>query len=1124
MFQVKGYPISHFIILLSFSTLTISCNFDNNPSPDNPLFQSLPPYETGINFINEIQPNASFNIFNYHSFYDGAGVAIGDVNNDGWADIFLVSNQGENKLYLNRRNWHFEDVTKQVGLSSHKNWSTGVALADVNGDGLLDIYISNNGLKTGIDRANQTFINQGINKKGYPQFIDEASEYGLDDKGMTTQAAFSDYDGDGDLDCFILNNTLNPNGNFGYSKDLRNEIDTLNGQRLYRNDNGHFINVTTAAKIHSGIIGFGLGITVGDVNGDKWPDIYIANDFYERDYLYLNNRDGTFRDAIDNEMGHISATSMGVDMADLNNDGLQDIFSTDMLPESDYRLKTIANFEDYDVANAKLKNDFHHQFMRNMLQVNNGDSTFSEIGQLAGIEATDWTWGALAFDFNNDGWKDIFVTNGIYKDITDQDFIYFLANDENMMRVAAEGHFNFKEFLEKIPSVPLSNYGFINQNSGLQFKNKSFELGLGLKGFSSGAAYGDLDNDGDLDLVVNNVNMPAFIYRNETNELLHNNFLRVKLMGEGKNTFGIGAEITAYAGNQQFVLQQNPQRGFESSMDLTLIFGLGKIDKLDSVRIIWPGKEMKMQVLRNLKANQTITLNQKEALGHFIYHSPKETSLYKNVSSATLEGNATHKENAFIDFKREHLMPLMLSTEGPKCAKSDINGDGLEDIFIGGAKNDTGKIFIQTPNGKFKRLQEPALNDDKEYEDIGAAFFDANGDGYPDLMIASGGNEANIGSYLLLPRLYFNDGMGNFSRSRSAIATNVSLNASCLKPFDFDGDGDIDVFIGARDVPGIYGATPKSYLLVNDGKGHFADETDRLAPQLRNVGMVTDASCADVDKDGKEDLIVVGEWMPITVFKNEGKKLKKLLEISKSSGWWNCIQSADLDGDGDMDFVIGNLGLNSLFKADSIHPAQLYINDFNNDGETESVLTYYKSDGMSYPMLLKNDMAMQIPSLNKKFLMHADYAGKTIDEIFTKKQIRSAIKKEATCFQTSILINEGQNKFQLQSLPIEAQFSPVYGILIKDLDDDRKLDIFLAGNFYSVPPQVGRYDANYGCMLKGDGLKKFAYVSPFKSGLLIKGEVRDIMTIQTKKENYIIIARNNDSLQIFERTKTNFIL
>jgi hypothetical protein len=1114
---VKGYFISRFIALFFFSTVIVSCN--KSALPKNPLFQQLPGSQTGIDFTNQIQPNAAFNIFNYHSFYDGGGVAIGDVNNDGWADIFMVSNQGENKLYLNKGNWHFEDVTQQAGLSKHKNWSTGVAMADVNGDGLLDIYISNNGLKMGIERANQLFINKGSDKNGCPHFTDEAPEYGLDDKAMTTQAAFLDYDGDGDLDCFVLNNTLNPNGNFGYSKSLRNAIDTVNGQRLYRNDNNHFTNVTASSKIHSGVIGFGLGVTVGDVNGDKWPDIYIANDFYERDYLYLNNRDGTFSDVIDNEMGHISATSMGVEMADLNNDGHEDVFSTDMLPENDYRLKTITRFDNYDNVNARLTNDFHHQYMRNMLQLNNGNGTFSEVGRLAGVEATDWTWGALAFDFNNDGWKDIFVTNGIYKDITDQDFISYLANDENMMRVATEGHFDYKKFLEKIPSVAISNYAFINQNSGLQFKNSAFELGLSTKGFSSGAAYGDLDNDGDVDLVVNNVNMPAFIYRNMANELFHNNFLRVKLIGEAKNIFGIGAEITAYAGNQKFVLQQNPQRGFQSSMDLTLVFGLGKIDKLDSVRIIWPGKELKMQVLENVKVNQTITLNEKEASAHFVFQSLKEESFYKNVSSAILEGDSKHKENAFSDFQREHLMPLMLSTEGPKLAKGDINGDGLEDIFVGGAKNDTGKIFIQTPGGKFKRVLEPALDDDNEYEDIGAAFFDANGDGYPDLMVASGGNEANIGSMMLLPRLYLNDGKGNFIRSKNAVATNISLNASCLKPCDFDGDGDIDVFIGGRDIPGTYGITPKSYLLVNDGKGNFTDETDRLSKGLRNTGMVTDATWADIDKDGKKDLIVVGEWMPVTIFKNYGNQLKELLQVPNSSGWWNCIQSADFDGDGDVDFVIGNLGLNSLFKADLLHPVQLYVKDFDNNGQTESILTYYKSDGISYPLALKSDLTTQIPSLNKKFLLYADYAGKTIDQIFSKEQINSAVKKEAVCFQTSLLINDGHGKFHLQSLPVEAQFSPIYGMLVKDLDDDGKKDIFLAGNFFSVPPQVGRYDANYGCMLKGDGRNNFTYVSPSKSGLFVKGEVRDITDIQTKKESYILIARNNDSLQIFKKNK-----
>jgi len=1099
---------SYFIaacIALSGPPFLIGCHPDKPLQVGQPLFQLLPSSRTGIDFTNAVQPYGAFNIFRYHSFYDGGGVAIGDVNNDGWEDIFLVSNMGESKLYLNKGDWHFQDCTQEAGLSGHRAWSTGVSMVDINGDGLLDIYICNSGLKPGEDRANQLFINKGPDKNGVPVFEEESAQYGLDDKGMSTQATFLDYDGDGDLDCFVLNNTLNPNANFGYDRHIRDQIDTVNGQRLYRNDHGHFVNVTTQAHIHSSPIGFGLGITVGDLNGDGWPDFYVANDFYERDYLYINNRDGTFTDVIDDQMGHISETSMGVDMADVNNDGRQDIISTDMLPETDYRLKTITRFDDYDITNAKLKNDFHHQFMRNMLQLNNGDGTFSEIGQLAGIQATDWTWGVLAFDFDNDGYKDLFITNGIYKDITDQDFANYMADDNTKRSVAESGHFDFRAFLDKIPSVPISSYAFVNQGN-LRFVNQAAALGLGTPGFSSGAAYGDLDNDGDMDLVVNNENAPCSIYRNNESETLHHHFLRVRLKGEGMNTQGIGAELRAYAGGRQFVLQENPQRGFESSVGFTLIFGLGKIEVLDSLVIIWPGRQHKMQVLTRVRADQTLTLYQKSADRAFTYAAPVFHPLYKDVTATSLQGDARHKEDAYVDFDRERLMPSMLSTEGPKCAVGDINGDGLEDFFIGGARNDPGKIFIQTADGGFRRMDEPALEADKTHECVGAAFFDANGDGYLDLMVACGGNEDNAGSPALMPCLYINDGKGHFS---------------CLKPCDLRHDGKMTVFIGGRDVPGMYGVTPRSYLLQGDGKGHFTDVTEQVAPQLGNIGMVTDAAWADIDGDGKPDLVVVGEWMPITIFRNTGRTLEKWQEIPGSSGWWNCIQAVDLDGDGHMDFVIGNLGLNSLFKADSAHPVQLYVNDFDKNGQVESLLTYYKSDGRSYPIHQKSEIAAQLPSImNKRFLKYADYAGKTIQEIFTPEELKGALVRDAKYLQSAILMNKGNGRFELQALPVQAQFSPVYGILASDLDGDGNTDIFLGGNFYSVKPQIGRYDASYGCLLKGVGKGQFRYIPPQESGLFVKGEVRDIVRITGKDHrSTIVVARNNDTLLLFKPQK-----
>ncbi len=1077
-------------------------------SPES-VFTQLSPGRTGIRFENKLEFDKDFNIYTYRNFYNGGGVAMGDINNDGLLDVYLTSNMGDNQLFLNKGNFEFENITAIAGVAGKQGWSTGVSMADVNGDGLLDIYVCNSGDVKGDNKKNELFINNGD-----LTFTEKAEAYGLADQGFSTHAVFFDYDKDGDLDMYLLNNSYRAIGSFDLRKNEREKRDPEGGDKLFRNDSGRFTDVSEQAGIYGSIIGFGLGVTVGDVNRDGWLDIYVSNDFFERDYLYINNGDGAFSEQLEQQMGSISAASMGADMADINNDGQPDIFVTEMLPEPNERLKTATTFDSWNRYQLSLQSGYYHQFTRNMLQLNNGDNTFSEIGRLAGVEATDWSWGALIFDMDNDGLKDIFVANGIYQDLTNQDYLMFIADEETKRTIITKKGVDYKKLIAAIPSNPVPNYAFHNQG-GLQFVNKSKAWGLDQPGFSNGSAYGDLDNDGDLDLVVNNVNMPLFVYRNETNVLMpENRFLKVELEGEQGNRWAVGSKLTAYYQDKSWYLEQMPMRGFQSSVDPRPNFGLGDVAQLDSLVVEW--YDGKKTVIAGPKTNQTLRLKHadaKQATGKAIEKAA--TSLL-----TPLANNAgidfRHQENLFVDFDRDRLIYHMLSTDGPKIATGDINGDGLDDFFIGGAKDQAGKLYLQLPGGKFKSTNEAVFEKDKLSEDTDALFFDADGDRDLDLFVCSGGNEFSAGSSGLLDRLYFNDGRGNFTRSPQYLPTGFEAS-SCVQAADYDNDGDLDLLVGVRLRPFLYGVPANAYLMQNDGKGNFIDVTANVAPALREAGMITDALWSDFDGDKDPDILLSGEWMPLRLLVNEKGRYSPASNtgLDAASGWWNCIKAADLDNDGDLDIVAGNHGLNSRFRASKQKPVVMYVNDFDQNGTAEQIICMYNGD-KSYPMVLRHDLVSQMPGLKKKYLKFESYKDQTITDIFTPEQLKGALKPEVNELRSTVFINDGKGAFSMNVLPIEAQMAPMYGLLIDDMDNDGIPDILMGGNFYNAKPEAGRYDAGFGVLLKGDGKAGFSTVPAAKSGFKVFGQIRDIAEIKTgPTTRLILVTRNDDRPAVF---------
>ncbi|WP_158856125.1 VCBS repeat-containing protein [Lunatibacter salilacus] len=1101
--MISQYTMRLLFLFLILTSLT-ACQKED----PNALFTEMSSKRTGVNFRNLVRESEEFNVLTYGYFYQGGGVAVGDINNDGLPDLYFTGNMMASKLYLNKGNLEFEDITESAGAAAAGLWNTGVTMADVNGDGLLDIYICRSAANDPERRRNVLLINNGD-----LTFTDKAKEFGLDDPGYSTQATFFDYDRDGDLDMFLLNHSTQEYAGFsridGNFKQRKGEF---LGDKLYRNDNGKFVDVSDESGIIGNVLGFGLAVTVTDVNQDGWPDIYVSNDYNEEDYLYINQQDGTFQESVKQYMGHVSLFSMGADAADLNNDGLPDIITMDMMPEYTFNQKAILGPENYDKYRELLAKGFYPQTMRNMLHLNQGNGYFSEIGQYAGISQTDWSWSVLAADFDNDGWKDLFVANGYARNYLDMDFLNYMVSERIRSTPGSAGKEDaLIELIEKMPPIYVENYLYHN-NGDLTFTNRANEWGIKGMTVSNAAAYADLDGDGDLDLIVCHTNDPVSIYRNNSERLFDRHFLKVKFKGEGMNTSGIGARVQLYAGDRIFHQELMPVRGYQSAVDHELVFGLGDHFKLDSLEVWWP--DGRFQQLSNPVVDTLLVLDQRESV---IYdqHPIAQSNRFNPVPDA-LGIDFMHQESTFLDFIQDRLMPNTMSALGPKITLGDINGDGLEDIYIGGGKDQPGHLYQQLSNGTFQLMSQPAFEADKSQVDTDAAFVDVSGNGFLDLYVVSGGSDFPAGDEGYQDRLYMNDGKGNFTKNETALPE-MRVSGSVVQVADLDNDGFPDLFVGGRYIPGSFPNAARSYLLMNLGDATFADITENFCPTLLNPGLLSDAKLVHLNGDDWVDLVITGEWMAPQVYLNqEGKSLELKANAfpQGSSGWWKHITVADLDGDNNLDLVMGNQGENNTFRARPDQPMRLISKDFDGNGSIDPIFTHYMADTNAFAYS-RDELVGQLPTFRGKFSDYRTFAKTPVDQFFTPEQIGGADTLTTKTLKSGYFKNDGNANFSFNPFPQEAQYSPLYATAVYDVNGDGHPDLLTGGNLTKARVSSGQQDANYGFVFLGDGKGNFAVKPSLSSGIKIRGDVRDIHPLTVGGKTYVIYSLNNDRLQVY---------